>query len=269
MRTAATQAAQVRKVIKRKYYCLTDKGSVRSTNEDFVFASDQSVGSLGNLFIVADGMGGEAAGDYASEFAVKKVVELLRKTDSDFLKEDGVASLIRDAISEANWELFDKARTDASKKGMGTTLVVATFLDGHLHVANIGDSRLYVQRGSNIFQITLDHSYVQEMVRNGEITEEAAKNHKYKSRITRAVGVETMVHADFFDVPVGDLDRVLMCTDGLTNMVDDDEISSVLSNGEEPSAQAKTLLDKALAAGGRDNITITVIDPRAGEETRC
>lgn len=269
MRTAETQAPQVRKVIKMKYYCLTDKGSVRSTNEDFVFASDQSVGSLGNLFIVADGMGGEAAGDYASEFAVKKVVELLRKTDSDFLKEDGVASLIRDAISEANWELFDKARTDALKKGMGTTLVVATFLDGHLHVANIGDSRLYVQRGSNIFQITLDHSYVQEMVRNGEITEEAAKNHKYKSRITRAVGVETMVHADFFDVPVGDLDRVLMCTDGLTNMVDDDEISSVLSNGEEPGAQAKTLLDKALAAGGRDNITITVIDPRAGEETRC
>jgi len=252
-----------------KYYCLTDKGMVRPANEDFVFASDRSVGSLGNLFIVADGMGGEAAGDYASEFTVKKIVELLRKTDAEFLKQDGVASLIRDAISEANWQLFEKARSDASKKGMGTTLVVATFLDGHLHVANIGDSRLYVQRGNNIYQITLDHSYVQEMVRNGEISEEAAKNHKYKSRITRAVGVETMVHADFFDVPVADLDRVLMCTDGLTNMVDDQQISSLLSNGSDLESQAKALLEMALAAGGPDNITITLIDPRAGEEKKC
>jgi serine/threonine protein phosphatase PrpC len=248
------------------FYCLTDKGKVRTTNEDFAFASDKSIGSLGNLFIVADGMGGENAGDYASEFAVKKVVELLRSGDEEFIGKDEVVEQVRDAISEANWQLFEIARRDATKAGMGTTMVCATFLDGHLHVSNVGDSRLYVQRGKNLFQITLDHSYVQEMVRNGEITEEAAKHHKYKSRITRAVGAESMVKVDFFDIPVDDIDRVLMCTDGLTNMVSDEEISRVLSKDISPKQQAQTLLTKALDAGGKDNVTIIVIDPKKDEE---
>ena len=249
------------------FYCLTDKGKVRTTNEDFAFASDKSVGSLGNLFIVADGMGGENAGDYASEFAVKKVVELLRSGEEEFIGKDEVVEQIRDSISEANWQLFEIARRDATKAGMGTTMVCATFLDGHLHVSNVGDSRLYVQRGKNLFQITLDHSYVQEMVRNGEITEEAAKHHKYKSRITRAVGAESMVKVDFFDIPVDDIDRVLMCTDGLTNMVSDEEISRVLSKDISPKQQAQTLLTKALDAGGKDNVTIIVIDPKKDEES--
>ena len=248
------------------FYCLTDKGKVRTTNEDFAFASDKSVGSLGNLFIVADGMGGENAGDYASEFAVKKVVELLRSGEEEFIGKDEVVEQIRDSISEANWQLFEIARRDATKAGMGTTMVCATFLDGHLHVSNVGDSRLYVQRGKNLFQITLDHSYVQEMVRNGDITEEAAKHHKYKSRITRAVGAESMVKVDFFDIPVDDIDRVLMCTDGLTNMVSDEEISRVLSKDISPKQQAQTLLTKALDAGGKDNVTIIVIDPKKDEE---
>ena len=248
------------------FYCLTDKGKVRTTNEDFAFASDKSVGSLGNLFIVADGMGGENAGDYASEFAVKKVVELLRSGEEEFIGKDEVVEQIRDSISEANWQRFEIARRDATKAGMGTTMVCATFLDGHLHVSNVGDSRLYVQRGKNLFQITLDHSYVQEMVRNGEITEEAAKHHKYKSRITRAVGAESMVKVDFFDIPVDDIDRVLMCTDGLTNMVSDEEISKVLSKDISPKQQAQTLLTKALDAGGKDNVTIIVIDPKKDEE---
>ena len=248
------------------FYCLTDKGKLRTTNEDFAFASDKSVGSLGNLFIVADGMGGENAGDYASEFAVKKVVELLRSGEEEFIGKDEVVEQIRDSISEANWQLFEIARRDATKAGMGTTMVCATFLDGHLHVSNVGDSRLYVQRGKNLFQITLDHSYVQEMVRNGEITEEAAKHHKYKSRITRAVGAESMVKVDFFDIPVDDIDSVLMCTDGLTNMVSDEEISRVLSKDISPKQQAQTLLTKALDAGGKDNVTIIVIDPKKDEE---
>ena len=248
------------------FYCLTDKGKVRTTNEDFAFASDKSVGSLGNLFIVADGMGGENAGDYASEFAVKKVVELLRSGEEEFIGKDEVIEQIRDSISETNWQLFAIARRDATKAGMGTTMVCATFLDGHLHVSNVGDSRLYVQRGKNLFQITLDHSYVQEMVRNGEITEEAAKHHKYKSRITRAVGAESMVNVDFFDIPVDDIDRVLMCSDGLTNMVSDQEISAVLSENVSPKQQAQTLLKKALDAGGKDNVTIIVIDPKKDEE---
>ena len=248
------------------FYCLTDKGKVRTTNEDFAFASDKSVGSLGNLFIVADGMGGENAGDYASEFAVKKVVELLRSGEEEFIGKDEVVEQIRDSISEANWQLFEIARRDATKAGMGTTMVCSTFLDGHLHVSNVGDSRLYVQRGKNLFQITLDHSYVQEMVRNGEITGEAAKHHKYKSRITRAVGAESMVKVDFFDIPVDDIDRVLMCTDGLTNMVSDEEISRVLSKDISPKQQAQTLLTKALDAGGKDNVTIIVIDPKKDEE---
>lgn len=248
------------------FYCLTDTGKVRTTNEDFAFASDKSVGLLGNLFIIADGMGGENAGDYASEFAVKKVVELLRTFDEEVVKTDGVVAALRDAISEANWQIFETARTDATKNGMGTTMVCATFLDGHLHVSNVGDSRLYVLRGENLYQVTLDHSYVQEMVRNGEITEEAAKHHKYRSRITRAVGAESMVHVDFFDVPVADVDRVLMCTDGLTNMVTDEEISRVLSKQISPKEQAKTLVQKALDAGGADNVTVIVIDPKKDEE---
>ena len=246
------------------FYCLTDKGKVRTTNEDFAFASDKSVGSLGNLFIIADGMGGEKAGDYASEYAVKKVVELLRSGDEEFLRTDGVVAMIRDAISEANWQLFETARTDATKAGMGTTMVCATFLDGHLHVSNVGDSRLYVQRGENLYQITLDHSYVQEMVRNGEITEEAAKHHKYRSRITRAVGAESMVHVDFFDVPVGDVDRVLMCTDGLTNMVPEDMIFRIVKEKGSLEEAARELVDEANRSGGSDNISVILAAPDVG-----
>ncbi len=252
-----------------EFYCLTDKGRVRKANEDFVFASDHAVGPLKDLFLVADGMGGEKAGDYASEYTVRKVVDVLRGKTEEELQQDGVVTLLRDAITVANWKLHETAQSDEEKRGMGTTLVAATTIDGRLHVANVGDSRLYILSDSRLRQITLDHSYVQEMVRRGEMTEEMAATHKFKNRITRAIGAESMVRVDFFDADLCGVERILLCSDGLTNMVGDTRIESVLNDGSTPQKQAELLLEEALENGGVDNVTLLIIDPTESEESIC
>lgn len=244
-----------------KYSCLTDKGKVREQNEDYVFASDQKTGPLGNLFIIADGMGGENAGDYASALAVNTVVKNIRENITENINDDWVLSLLKSAVIEANWRVFEQAQKDPQKKGMGTTLVAAAFFNEHLYIANVGDSRLYVREHDFLRQVTLDHSYVQEMVRRGEMSQEEARNHKYRNRITRAIGVESIVRPDFFSLDIHDVQEVLMCTDGLTNMLTDDRIEQILCKPATVLDKSTELVNEALDNGGLDNVSVILIDP--------
>ena len=172
----------------------TDIGRKRELNQDYVFTADCPVGKLPNLYLVADGMGGHKAGGFASKYAVDTIVEKVNSS-----KETEIFSILYQAIIEANYRIRKKAAEDDSMAGMGTTLVAATIIDDVLRVANVGDSRLYLIN-EKIQQITIDHSYVEEMVRMGGINREQARNHKNKNIITRAIGAQPNVNPDFFEV---------------------------------------------------------------------
>ncbi|MCR5546313.1 MAG: Stp1/IreP family PP2C-type Ser/Thr phosphatase [Lachnospiraceae bacterium] len=237
------------------FYAITNTGRIRLNNQDYVFASDADTGALSNLFIVADGMGGHQAGEYASETAVRTVLEEIRSKN---ILEPIPA--IDSAIKFANKKIYNEAQADASKAGMGTTFVAATVFDEHLYIANVGDSRLYVVEDEGLRQVTRDHSVVEELVRNGGLTREAARKHVDKHKITRAVGAEKNVKIDFFDVPIEDVHQILMCTDGLTNMLSDEEIEEILLSDQKVKQKAEQLVEKANENGGKDNITVVVID---------
>ena len=178
-----------------KTFSMTDVGIRRESNQDYMYTSETAVGNLPNLFLLADGMGGHAAGDYASRFTVEKVAELVGK--STFTEP---VAILKQAISEANALLLAEADKDVSRQGMGTTLVTATIIDDRMYVSNVGDSRLYLVSDDKMIQVTRDHSLVEEMVRLGEMDKEDAKVHPDKNIITRAVGVLPEVSADFFEV---------------------------------------------------------------------
>ena len=240
-------------------YALTDIGQRRQLNQDFIYVSETPVGNLPNLFIVADGMGGHKAGDYASVLAVETVVE-----DVSASFEKNPAKIMEHAITRANTHLRERASEDFSLNGMGTTLVAATCLGRFLQVANVGDSRLYVV-GDEIVQITEDHSLVEEMVRMGGIGREEARNHPDKNIITRAVGAKADVEVDFFDWELQTGDMVLLCSDGLTNMVDDETICRILKGGGSLRDRVEKLVQTANLNGGRDNISVIVIEPLSDE----
>jgi protein phosphatase len=224
-------------------------------NQDCFFTSEMPVGNLPNLFVVADGMGGHNAGEYASKHAVDTIVEVAERSQEKEPKE-----VLREAIREANRELKEKSEAEESMRGMGTTIVAATLLDGTLCVANVGDSRLYLVN-DDIRQITRDHSLVEEMVRLGEMDKKAARVHPDKNIITRAVGAAKEVEIDFFEVQIGNQDEILLCSDGLTNMVEDEDIRRIIKAQRDAAEKAERLVAAANENGGRDNITVVVIDP--------
>lgn len=238
-----------------KTFSLTDIGKRRDTNEDYVFTSDVPVGNLPNLFIVADGMGGHNAGDYASQQTVKTVVRTIGE-----MEEVEPKAIIKQAIEKANAFIRQKSLEDEKMSGMGTTLVVATCIKDRLIVANIGDSRLYVI-GEGMVQITRDHSLVEEMVKMGGIDKKSARNHPDKNIITRAVGVKDEVEADFYTVVIEPEDKILMCTDGLTNMLEDEEIESIVRSSQDVVEIAGNLIMAANEHGGRDNIGVILVKP--------
>ena len=246
-----------------RVYSGTDIGRSRSVNQDYVYVSETPVGNLPNLFIVADGMGGHNAGDFASAFAVRVMV--------DSVKEDAYfnpVKVIRHGIEVANHELIEQAKKSEERKGMGTTMVVATVVGNYVYVANVGDSRLYVI-GNRITQITKDHSLVQEMVRMGELTEEDARNHPDKNIITRALGAEETVNIDFFDFRLEKDSNILMCSDGLSNMVSNEEIQEIIQDQSDVQDKGKTLLNLANEHGGKDNIAVVLIEPFTEEVRKC
>ena len=247
-----------------KTFSMTDVGIRRESNQDYMYTSETAVGNLPNLFLLADGMGGHAAGDYASRFTVEKVVELVGK--STFTEP---VAILKQAISEANALLLAEADKDVSRQGMGTTLVTATIIDDRMYVSNVGDSRLYVVSADKMIQVTRDHSLVEEMVRLGEMDKEDAKVHPDKNIITRAVGVLPEVSADFFEVELEPGDMILMCSDGLTNMVRDEEIRQIILGQRDIVEKAEKLVETANKNGGRDNITVVLIEPFSDEVKEC
>lgn len=242
---------------------LTDAGMVRAQNEDAV-ASDLTIG----LLLLADGMGGYKAGEVASEIAVlmiaAEITEALQrktglrqpKADSDLMPE---ASLLMETVARANAAIYSISKQQEHCAGMGTTLVAGMFANNKLVVGNIGDSRMYCLRGETLMQLTEDHSLVQEQVRAGLITMQQAKTASNKNLVTRALGTDIQVELDLreFDVEVDDI--YLMCSDGLTDLVEDDEITKILldANGNITQA-AQKLVHTANEYGGTDNISVII-----------
>ena len=231
-------------------------------NQDYMYTSETPVGNLPNLFILADGMGGHNAGDYASRYTVEVIVDSVRKNS-----ECSPAAVIRAAIQQANRAVMKKARTDIDLEGMGTTVVVATVQGQELCAANVGDSRLYLA-GDDFRQITKDHSYVQEMVRRGEISPEAARVHPDRNIITRAVGGDPEIEVDFFEVSLEEGDQILMCSDGLTDMLEDEEIFEIINEKKDVREAIDELIDAANDYGGNDNITIILTQPLSSGEVK-
>lgn len=246
-----------------KAFSMTDIGQKRETNQDYIYTSEMAVGNLPNLFIVADGMGGHNAGDFASRYTVEKVVETIALSA---LTEP--IALLGEALRSVNRSLLTVARREPYLQGTGTTFVAASIRDGHMSVANVGDSRLYVVN-SRIAQVTKDHSLVQEMVRMGEMRPEEARVHPDKNIITRAVGAARNLEVDFFEVDLMPKDRVLLCSDGLTNMLEDEEIRKIICMQEEIADGVKQLIQAANENGGRDNISVIIIEPFSEEVIRC
>ncbi|MEG1576447.1 MAG: Stp1/IreP family PP2C-type Ser/Thr phosphatase [Clostridium sp.] len=243
-----------------KTYAVTDIGRVRSINQDVRFATTDPIGPLPNLFIVADGMGGHKAGDYASRYLVDSLVDYI-KTSSDL----NLISTLNNGITKVNIELYEKAQETEELAGMGTTLVAATIEDSTLYVANVGDSRLYLIEREGIRQVTKDHSFVEEMVSLGKMNRDSKEYKIKKNIITRAVGIDKKVDVDFFEVPLKRGDYILLCSDGLTNMVDNSAIFRMVLLPGALEMKAKALVAMANQNGGKDNIAVVLIDPQISE----
>ncbi len=238
-----------------KTFSVTDIGLKRTVNQDYVFSCEQEIGKLPNLFIVADGMGGHNAGDFASKYCVQSVIDYITNSN-----DVTTISILDGAIKYANKSLRKKSAEDETLEGMGTTMVAATVDDRRMIVANIGDSRLYVLN-NQIKQITKDHSLVEIMVESGEINAEDARFHPNKNVVTRAIGgIDDNACADFFEVDLNEGDIVLLCSDGLSNMLGDDEILQVVnSSSANLEEAANNLIDTANGHGGKDNIAIILM----------
>lgn len=237
-----------------KAFSITDVGMKRQVNQDYIYSTENSIGSLPNLFIVADGMGGHKAGDFASRCCVETITDQIQKST---LKTP--VGIMEEAISKANQALLKKAGSDEAYEGMGTTAVMASVIGSNMYVANVGDSRLYLIR-NGIKQITEDHSLVEEMVRNGELMEQEARIHPNKNIITRAVGTNRFVVADYFEVTVKEGDIVLLCSDGLSNMLDDEELLRIIKkNSGKLKLTGECLVEQANHNGGKDNIAIVLV----------
>ncbi|MEJ7810210.1 MAG: Stp1/IreP family PP2C-type Ser/Thr phosphatase [Gemmatimonadaceae bacterium] len=232
----------------------TDTGMIRSGNEDNFFAD--VIESRG-LFIVADGMGGHAAGEVASEMAVDILSRELAQMRE--LNGDGVGEQIAGALKRANRAIYDRTTTESDKQGMGTTASVLIVASGRYRIGQVGDSRIYLLRGGELRQLTKDHSYVQEQVDAGVLTPEQARYHPYSNVITRCVGASADVEPDTFDGPVQEGDVFLVASDGLTGMVDDRRLHRLLSSRASPQRLVEALISEANGRGGLDNITAIVI----------
>lgn len=242
-----------------KTFSMIDVGKKRQVNQDYVHVNINPIGALPNLFVVADGMGGHKAGDFASRYTVEVIEQSIARS-----KKEHIEDILREAVTTANQKLIEAAGKDIKLEGMGTTLIAATIINRTLYFVNIGDSRLYLIN-KEIRQLSRDHSLVEEMLRLGGIKEEEARDHPNKNIITRAVGVHEDAKADFYEYVLRNGDVILMCTDGLSNMVEDEAILGVVKSARDVVEAVEDLVQKANENGGRDNIGVVIIQPFANE----
>ncbi|MGI6072645.1 MAG: Stp1/IreP family PP2C-type Ser/Thr phosphatase [Lachnospiraceae bacterium] len=235
-----------------KSYGITDIGMVRKYNQDYSLECDEPIGNLDNLYVVCDGLGGRNAGEYASSTAAENFFDLAENSELE-----NPLAIFKDAIIQVNDLIFEEGQ-DPQFRGMATTLVAATIMDNVLYVVNVGDSRAYIF-GDEITQVTWDHSYVGELMRRGKITKDEARFHSRNNVITRAIGAEQDVEPDYFQVELEEGEVVMLCTDGLYNMVSEDTIDAVINARGSLRAKAGKLVDLANDAGGKDNIAVVLI----------
>ena len=248
--------------IKINAFGKTDVGLMRTINQDSIFVSTQPIGKLPNLFIVADGMGGHKAGGVASREAIERFVKYACTTHMS-----DPANILDAGIISVNKDIFDMANSNRDYSGMGTTFVAASLVENHVYIANVGDSRLYLI-GRDIRQITRDHSLVEDMVRMGVLEREEARTHYKKNVITKAIGVadDKTSTPDIFEIEVENGDKLLLCSDGLTNMVEDYDIKKIVKDNDSIEDAVRELIKQANENGGKDNISAILIEPEIGEE---
>ncbi|MGD6965001.1 Stp1/IreP family PP2C-type Ser/Thr phosphatase [Rossellomorea vietnamensis] len=234
----------------------TDKGKVRQHNEDSVGVFSNKDGDC--LAVVADGMGGHRAGDVASSLTINKFEELW-KSQGKFNTADQAESWLRNNISEINREVYEHSQSNVECEGMGTTVVAAICTENFATVVNIGDSRGYILNESGFSQLTEDHSLVNELVRSGQISKEDAEHHPRKNVLLRALGTEEKVEMDTRTIIFEEDDILLLCSDGLSNKVSQEEMKEILSGGTDLDEIGKQFISLANENGGEDNITLAIV----------
>lgn len=240
---------------------LTDIGRSRSQNQDSIFFTSVPIGPLPNLFIVADGLGGHNAGEVASTKAVEFITEYVRDFKAaEFVKSDNYLDLLVTAVQGANTKVCEMAKINPEMRDMGTTLTACIITDEKIVLAHVGDSRAYSITKDEINQLTADHSYVESMVKTGEITAEEALTHPDRHMITRVLGMPKLFEVDGAVKPIGDTVSVLLCSDGLTNMLDDQKIKDIVRGTGFIEHRVKFLIEEANMRGGLDNISAVLID---------
>jgi protein phosphatase len=241
-------------VIVLKYGIRTDRGLKRQLNED---NCNVLVGypDVPTCFVIADGMGGHKCGEVASKQAVDSVCNLLLKADWNI---ENISELLNGIITRVNDEIYNFSLLDEATQGMGTTLIITVIKDNRLYIGHVGDSRVYIAGADSIEKVTWDHSFIEELVKNGSITKDEAVNHPNRNLITRAVGYEPDLQVDTYEIDLKENDIILLCTDGLTNMLTEEEILDIIKNNEEPQLACDTLIQNANNKGGEDNITVIV-----------
>lgn len=235
---------------------LTDLGNVRKQNQDFYDIVTLNPRQL--LLVVCDGMGGAKSGNVASRLATEVFVDEVRRTAREDMDSIQIREMLRDAVDLANRAVFEQSKVSSDFAGMGTTLVAAVLLPDRAIIANVGDSRAYIFDKDGIRFMTVDHSLVELMVRRGEITREQAKNHPSKNLITRAVGTESQVMCDLYEQELQAGDAVLLCSDGLSNEMADQEILFEVVHGVRKDGCCQRLLDIAKGRGAPDNVTVVL-----------
>lgn len=241
-----------------KGYTITDVGKVRSENQDCVRFIQNAIPSYA-ILALCDGMGGAKAGSVASEIALSSFTTQVTEHLSDKKAKESLTEMVCRAAAQANACVFERGSSDQTCEGMGTTLVAAIVKGKECCVANIGDSRGYLISGGEITQITRDHSFVEEMVGKGKITREQARNHPKKNIITRALGAEKTVACDTFSIELKRNDLLLLCSDGLSNTLTDEEIRDIVKSKKNLADIGKELLDMALSRGAPDNVTVGLL----------
>lgn len=250
-----------------KAVATTDTGRVRATNQDNIYCSTSQVGPLPNLFAVADGMGGGKAGDYASRSAIEELVRLIGSYSGKVHEGDAFfPSIVNYAVRNTNLKLYMESCEDDALEGMGSTLVLCSVIGDTLWTCNVGDSRLYVLDKHSIRQITKDHSYVEELVAQGIIDKDSEDYKRQKNLITRAMGIGRNVDADIFSHTMLPGEKILMCSDGLSNMIEDSRILGIVNRNPDIEAAMKELVFEANLVGGSDNISVILISGEESEE---
>lgn len=243
----------------------SDTGCVRPTNQD-AFAVD--IRPEAALLAVCDGMGGANAGNVASRFAIERFMAVLRQALQDHMDMHARRSALREAVRQANDTVYQLAIAQPEFQGMGTTLVGGIVTADGITLVNVGDSRAYRIRGAQAERLTEDHSYVEEMIRRGKLSEEAARLHPNKNLITRAVGVEPEVECDLYEITLAPNEMLLLCSDGLSGMLQDDQLARIANDADNLVDGTEQLIEEAKLAGGADNITVVLFarDAAEGEE---